>query len=98
MKPEQIVMLLRQIEVLTANGKTLVQPFKETGVGEQNYYRWRKMYGGTEIDQAKRYKELEQENTRLKNWYHTYLREVITGNYGSKMRMLTMIDEFRKKC
>ena len=65
-KPEQIVMLLRQVEVLTANGKTLAQACKEVGVGEQNYYRWRKMYGGMEIDQAKKYKELEQENTRLK--------------------------------
>ena len=45
-KPEQIVMLLRQVEVLTANGKTLAQACKEIGVGEQNYYRWRKMYGG----------------------------------------------------
>jgi len=48
-KPEQIVMLLRQIEVLTANGKTLAQACKEIGVGEQNYYRWPKMYDSIEI-------------------------------------------------
>ena len=65
-KPEQIVMLLRQIDVLTANGKTLAQSCKDAGVGEQNYYRWRKMYGGMQIDQAKKYKELETENARLK--------------------------------
>ena len=52
--------------VLTANGKTLVQACKEIGVGEQKFYRWRKMYGGMEIDQAKKYKELEQENASLK--------------------------------
>jgi len=51
-KPEQIVMLLRQVEVLTTNGKTLAQASKENGIGEQNYYRWRKMYGGMEIDLA----------------------------------------------
>ena len=57
---------------MTANGKTLVQACKEIGVGEQNYYRWRKMYGGMEIDQAKKYKELEQENARLKKLVATY--------------------------
>ena len=41
-KPKQIVMLLRQVEVLTTNGKTLAQACKEIGIGEQNYYRWRK--------------------------------------------------------
>ena len=86
-KPEQIVMLLRQVEVLTTNGKTLAQACKEIGIGEQNYYRWRKMYGGMEIDQAKKYKELEQENARLKklvadlSLLEVMLKEVIKGNY-----------------
>ena len=86
-KPEQIVMLLCQVEVLTTNGKTLAQASKEIGVGEQNYYRWCKMYGGMEIDQAKKYKELEQENTRLKKLLadlsqrEVMLKEVIKGNY-----------------
>lgn len=86
-KPEQIVILLRQVEVLTANAKTLAQACKEVGVGEQNYYRWRKMYGSMEIDQAKKYKELEQENTRLKKLVadlslrEVMLKEVIKGNY-----------------
>jgi len=66
LKPEQIVTLLRQIDVLTTNGKTLAQACKEVGTVEQSYYRWRKMYGGMKVDQAKKYKELEQENTRLK--------------------------------
>ena len=85
-KPEQIVMLLRQVEVLTANGKTLVQACKEIGVGEQNYYRWRKMYGGMEIDQAKKYKELEQENARLKKLVADLsLREMISTRFRASM-------------
>jgi transposase-like protein len=86
-KPEQIVMLLRQIDVLTANGKTLAQSCKDAGVGEQNYYRWRKMYGGMQIDQAKKFKELETENARLKKLVadlslrEVMLKEVIKGNF-----------------
>ena len=86
-KPEQIVMLLRQIDVLTANGKTLAQSCKEAGVGEQYYYRWRKMYGGMQIDQAKKFKELETENARLKKLVadlslrEVMLKEVIKGNF-----------------
>ena len=72
---------------MTTNGKTLAQACKEIGVGEQNYYRWRKMYSGMEIDQAKKYKELEQENTRLKKLVEdlslreVMLKEVIKENY-----------------
>jgi hypothetical protein len=66
LKPEQIVTLLRQIDALTSNGKPLAQACKEVGAVEQSHYRWRKMYGGMKVDQAKKYKELEQENTRLK--------------------------------
>ena len=66
LKPEQIVTLLRQIDVLTTNGKTLSQACKEVGTVEQSYYRWRKIYGGMKVDQARKYKDLELENTRLK--------------------------------
>jgi putative transposase len=66
LKPEQIVTLLRQIDVLTTNGKSLAQACKEVGTVEQSYYRWRKIYGGMKVDQAKKYKDLELENTRLK--------------------------------
>jgi len=65
-KPEQIVTLLRQIEVAVANGKTTPQACKEAEVTEQTYYRWRKEYGGLKLDQARRLKELEKENARLK--------------------------------
>src|SRR5580692_2351624 len=56
---EQIVNLLRQVEVGVANGKTLPQACKEVEIVEQTYYRWRKEYGGLKVDQAKRLKELE---------------------------------------
>lgn len=65
-KPEEIVNLLRQVEVAIANGKTTPQACKEVGIVEQTYYRWRREYGGLKIDQAKRLKELEQENGKLK--------------------------------
>jgi putative transposase len=64
--PEQIVSLLRQIEVAVANGKTTPVACRESGITEQTWYRWRKEYGGLQVDQARRLKELEQENTRLK--------------------------------
>ncbi len=63
---EQVVNLLRQIEVSVANGKTTAVACKESAITEQTYYRWRKEYGGLRVDQARRLKELEQENTKLK--------------------------------
>ena len=65
-KPEQIVALLRQIEVEIANGKSTPQACKETEITVQTYYRWRKEFGGLKLDQAKRLKELERENAKLK--------------------------------
>jgi hypothetical protein len=64
--PEQIVSLLRQVEVAVASGKTTAQASKEALITEQTYYRWRKEYGGLQVDQARRLKELEQENAKLK--------------------------------
>jgi putative transposase len=65
-KPEQIVTMLRQIEVSIANGKTTPQACKEAAITVQTYYRWRKEYGGLKLEQAKRLKDLEKENSRLK--------------------------------
>jgi transposase-like protein len=84
---EQIVSKLRQIEVLMAQGKTAVLACKEAGVTEQSYYRWRKEYGGLEIDQAKRMKELERENQRLKRLVadlsveKQVLKDIASGNF-----------------
>ena len=65
-KAEQIVTLLRQIEVELANGKTIPQACKEAEITVQTYYRWRKEYGGLKLNQAKRLKELERENAKLR--------------------------------
>jgi putative transposase len=65
-KPEQIVTLLRQIEVAIANGKTTPQACKEAAITVQTYYCGRKEYGGLKLDQTKRLKELEKENSKLK--------------------------------
>src|SRR5256885_16507729 len=64
-KPEQIVTMLRQIEVGIANGKTTPQACKEAEITIQTFYRWRKEYGGLKMDQAKRLKELGKENGKL---------------------------------
>jgi putative transposase len=64
--PEQIIGKLREVEVKLARGTAVALACKDIGVTEQTYYRWRKEYGGLKLDQAKRLKELEKENGRLK--------------------------------
>ena len=84
---EQIVTLLRQIEVEIANGKTSPQACKEAEITIQTYYRWRKEYGGLKLTQAKRLKELERENSKLKRLVaelsleKQVLKEVAEGNF-----------------
>jgi transposase-like protein len=63
---EQVIPLLRQIEVETANGKTVSEACRAAGIKDPAYYRWKKQYGGMRIDEAKRMKELDKENTRLR--------------------------------
>lgn len=63
---EQIVNKLREAEVLLSQGKTLEEVFKALEISKQTYYRWRKEYGGLDTTQAKKLKELERENARLK--------------------------------
>jgi putative transposase len=85
--PEQIVSLLRQIEVAVANGKTTPLACREIGITEQTYYRWRKEYGGLQVDQARRLKELEQENVKLKRLVSELsleklvLKDIASGNF-----------------
>lgn len=84
---EQIIGLLRQAEVLLSQGKGLDTVIREIGVTRNTYYRWRKDYGGMNMDQAKRLKELEAENTRLKRAVadltldNQILKEVSTGKF-----------------
>ena len=64
--PEHIINKLREAEVLLSQGITTGEASRKIGVTEQTYYRWRREYGGMRIEQARRLKELEKENTRLK--------------------------------
>ena len=66
-KPEEIIKLLRLVEIEVGKGQTTALACKQLGFTEQSYYRWRKEYGGLQISQAKKLKELEKENARLKN-------------------------------
>ena len=84
--PEQVIQKLRQAEVELARGATVGKACKQIGVTEQTYYRWRAEYGGMRLDQAKRLKQLEQENTCLKKLVAEQaldleiLREATAGN------------------
>ena len=86
-KPKEIVNLLRQVEVVVANGKSTPQACKEAGIVEQTYYRWRREYGGLKVDQARRLKELEQENSKLKRLVSELsleklvLKDIASGNF-----------------
>ena len=63
---EEIVAKLRQVEVMTAQGASIADGAMSIGITEQTYYRWRKEYGGLKTDQARRMKDLEKENARLR--------------------------------
>jgi putative transposase len=84
--PEQIINKLREAEVLLSQGNTIGVACKKIGVSDYTYYRWRKEYGGMRVDQAKRLKELEQENARLKKLVadlsldNSILKEAARGN------------------
>ena len=84
---EQIIGKLREAEVALAKGRTMPLVCKQIGVTEQRYYRWRREYGGLKIDQAKRLKELEKENARLKKLVadmaldNDILKEAASGNF-----------------
>jgi len=65
-KPEDVVLKLRQVEVLQGQGMGIAEAVRQIGVTQQTYYRWRKQYGGMSRDQLKRLKDLETENARLR--------------------------------
>lgn len=85
--PEQIIHKLREAEVLISQGNAVAMVTKKIGVTEQTYYRWRKEYGGMRIEQARRLKDLEQENSRLKKLVadlsldNAILKEASRGNF-----------------
>ena len=84
---EQIITKLREAEVELAKGQSTGQVCRKLGIGEQTYYRWRREYGRLRVDQAKKLKELERENTRLKRVVAdqaldiAILKEASSGNF-----------------
>jgi putative transposase len=85
--PEQIIHKLPEAEVLLSQGNTIGTICKKIGISDFTYYRWRKEYGGMRVDQARRLKELEQENARLKKVVADFaldnaiLKEAARGNF-----------------
>ena len=84
---EQIIAKLREAELALAQGQALVDVVRKLEISEQTYYRWRKEYGGLRVEQAKRLRELEKENARLKRLVadqaldNAILKEVASGNF-----------------
>ncbi len=84
---EQIISMLREAEVLLNRGSSVIEVSRKLGIAEQTYYRWRKSYGGMRVDQAKRLRELELENSRLKKLVadlsldNAILKEANRGNF-----------------
>jgi transposase-like protein len=85
--PEQIVGKLRQIEVLIGQGRTVALGCREAEISEQTFYRWRKEYGGLQIEQARKLKDLEKENARLRRAVaeltveKQVLKDIAEGNF-----------------
>ena len=86
-KPEEVIHKLREAEVRLAGGSSVGEVCRALGISEQSYYRWRKEYGGMQVSQAKKLKDLEQENARLKKLVadqaldKAILEEALKGNY-----------------
>ena len=86
-KPEQIIKKLREAEVLFSTGESVEQVCRTLGISDVTYYRWRKEYSGMKVEQAKRLKKLEQENSQLKKLVadlsldNSILKEAARGNF-----------------
>ena len=85
--PEQVINKLREVEVLISQGASTPEASRKVGITEQTYYRWRREYGGMRIEQARRLKDLEKENARLKKLVAdlsldiSILKEAARGNF-----------------
>ncbi|WP_188824042.1 IS3 family transposase, partial [Novosphingobium indicum] len=100
-KPEEIISKLREAEIVLAQGGTVADACRRIGVTEQSYYRWRKEYGGLKMDQARRMKDLEKENARLRRAVSDLtldkliLQEAAPGKLLSPARRRRCIDHIR---
>jgi len=85
--PEQIINKLREAEILLSQGSSIIEASRKIGITEQTYYRWRKEYGGMRVEQARKLKDLEKENARLKKLVadlsldNAILKEAARGNF-----------------
>ena len=84
---EEIITKLREADVLLARGQTMAEVCRQLSISDQTYYKWRKGYGGLQVDQAKRFKQLEQENSQLRKLVadlsidNAILKEAAKGNW-----------------
>ena len=87
LQPEEIILKLREVEIHQGKGLDFTSACRNVGITDATYYRWRKRYGGMQIDQAKKYKEMERENSRLKKIVanlsldNEILKEAARGNF-----------------
>jgi len=84
---EKVIRVLREVEVLQGQGLTIAEAARKVGVSEHTYYRWKKEFGRLDVDQARRLKDLESENSRLKKLVadlsldNAILKEAASGNF-----------------
>ena len=84
---EEIITKLQEAQVLQSQGKSVAESVRQLGISDMTYYKWRKEYGGLRVDQAKRFKEMEQENQRLRKVIteltidNSILKEAARGNF-----------------
>lgn len=84
---EQIIQMLRKAEIMVSQGKQIDEICRELSIHTQTYYRWRREYGGLELDQAKKFKDMEKENARLKRLVadlsldNAMLKDLASGNF-----------------
>ena len=99
-KPEEIIAKLREVEVRLSQGETIAQAVRAISVTEQTFYRWREEYGGLRVGQAKRMKEIEKENARLRRAVsdltldNQILQEVVRGKCSSDNRSSRLLFAF----
>lgn len=99
-KPEEVIAKLREVEVRLSQGETIAQAVRSIGVTEQTFYGWRKEYGGLRVGQAKRMKEIEKENARLRRAVsdltldNQILQEVVRGKCSGGNRLLRLLIAF----
>ena len=95
---DQIIHKLREAEVLLSQGRTVAEVCRSLGITEQTYYRWRKEYGGLRMEQARRLKQLEQENTRLRTGWHEFPGAGLSRLESTHSTLCTALNSLSSYC